>query len=202
MVKCSELPCGWMARHAIVEKLVPKLQEQISDESQAVYIMVELRKLLERDGLKSTYDLVNFYGNWVVHPQLEKCPIADQIVRFFDDLQRIDAGEMRPTKRGISRLIGHVPFQRQLRDCLVHFALPTSLSEDAQFGAFRVELGNVLEECPLLIQKRNGKEAKTCVVESVTVKARRDERNRVIFDWVPTFHTEPEYSMGPISMVF
>lgn len=84
----------------------------------------------------------------------------------------------------------------------MHFSLPTCLSEDAPFAAFRAELGKVIEDCPLLIKSRNQQKAKTCFVESVTVKTRHDELNRVIFDWVPTFHTAPEFPMGPISMIF
>lgn len=91
---------GWMGQHAIAEKLVPKLQEQISDESQVVYIMVELRKLLEHEQVKSRYDIVNFYGNWVVHTKLEQSAIADKIVRFFDDLHRINTGETRAIEPG------------------------------------------------------------------------------------------------------
>jgi len=216
-----------MGRHAIAEKLAPKVQEAITTESQVVYIMVELRKLLEYDHLKSEYDIINFYGNWVVHTKLEQSPIADKIVRYFDRLQTGELGSLDgqtetelyqqvasfrnelveqsvPAKPrdGISRLIGHLPFQNQLRDCLTHFSLPTMLCEDAQFGAFRFQLGKVIEECPLFIQKRYNQEEATRFVESVTVRTRHGEHNRVVFDWGPAFHTEPECKFGPISMIF
>jgi len=191
-----------MGRHAITEKLAPKVQEAITSESQVVYILVELRKLLEHDDLKSKYDIINFYGNWVVHTTLELSPIADKIVRYFDDLHRHQTGEPRKMQSGISRLIGHLPFQNQLRDCLTHFSLPTMLCEDAQFGAFRFQLGKVIEECPLFIQKRYNQEEATRFVESVTVRTRHGEHNRVVFDWGLAFHTEPECKFGPISMIF
>jgi len=227
-----------MGRHAIAEKLAPKVQEAITTESQVVYIMVELRKLLEYDHLKSEYDIINFYGNWVVHTKLEQSPIADKIVRYFDRLQTGELGSLDgqtetelyqqvasfrnelveqsvPAKPrdGISRLIGHLPFQNQLRDCLTHFSLPTMLCEDAQFGAFRVQLGKVIEECPLFILKRKRnhqeattrlaeQEARTRFVESVTVKSRHDELGQVVFEWEPAFHTEPEGPSGSISMIW
>src|ERR1017187_5109537 len=191
-----------MGRHAIAEKLAPKLQEWITNESQVVYIMVELRKLLEHDQLKNKYDIVNFYGNWVVHTKLEQSVMADKIVRYFDDLHPHQTGEPHAIEPGISRLIGHLPFQNQLCECLAYFSLPTSLGEDAQFGAFRTQLGKVIEDCPLFIQNRNQHEAATRFVKSVTVKTRHDELDRVVFDWVAAFHTEPVCQIGPITMIF
>jgi hypothetical protein len=190
-----------MGRHAIAEKLAPRLEEQIRSESQVVYIMVELRKLLEHEQLKATYDIVNFYGNWVVHTKLEDSPIADKIVCYFDDLNRIGAGEELAVEQGISRLIGHMPFQSQLRACLAQLCLSTTLSDDAQFGAFCAELGKVIEDCPLFIRRRKPKRD-TAFVESVTVETRHDDHARVIFDWVPAFHTQPEFPFAGISMVF
>jgi hypothetical protein len=202
LLKCNRLTSGYMGRHAIADKLAPKVQEAITTESQVVYILVELRKLLEHDHLKSKYDIINFYGNWVVHTRLEQSAIAEKIVRYFDDLHRLQTGESRTMQSGISRLIGHLPFQTQLRDCLAHFSLPTMLCEDAQFGAFRVQLGQVIKDCPLFIQNRNHQEEATRFIESVTVKTRHDELGRVVFDWEAAFHTEPEFRCGPISMIF
>lgn len=75
-----------MGRHAIVEKLHPELQKPIETEMQVVYILVELRKLLEHEGKKDAYAVLNFYGNWVVHTKLSASPIADKIVRLFDEM--------------------------------------------------------------------------------------------------------------------
>src|SRR5689334_22719679 len=75
-----------MARNSIVDKLHPELQRPIEAEIQVVYILVELRKLLEHDGKKHAYPVLNFYANWVVHTKLSASPVADRIVRLFDEV--------------------------------------------------------------------------------------------------------------------
>ena len=48
-----------MARHSIVEKLQSALTQPIDAEMHVVYILVELRKLLEHDGKKNLYPVLN-----------------------------------------------------------------------------------------------------------------------------------------------
>ena len=86
-----------MARHSTVDKLHPELQRPIETEMQVVYILVELRKLLEHDGKKYAYPVVNFYGNWVVHTKLSASPVADRIVRLLDEVvyRKIEAADMK-----------------------------------------------------------------------------------------------------------
>ena len=63
--------------HPLVEKLDVELRRPIENELQVVYIFVALRKLLEHDGKKDAYPVLNFYCNWVVHTRLSKSPIAN-----------------------------------------------------------------------------------------------------------------------------
>ncbi len=44
-----------MARHAIIEKLDRELREPIATERQVVYILVEIRKLMERNNDTEKY---------------------------------------------------------------------------------------------------------------------------------------------------
>jgi hypothetical protein len=75
-----------MSRHAIVEKLHGHLAGGIDNEPAVVYLLVELRKLLELDGRKQEFPLLNFYGNWVVHTRLDGSAIADKIIRYMDNM--------------------------------------------------------------------------------------------------------------------
>lgn len=59
-------------REVIIEKINNEIEEGIKKECQVVYIMVELRKLLDQLDQtdcheKGEYKLIRFYADWVVH---------------------------------------------------------------------------------------------------------------------------------------
>jgi hypothetical protein len=41
--------------------------------------------MLEHDNQKDVYPVLNFYGNWVVHTKLSNSPVAEKIIRLFDE---------------------------------------------------------------------------------------------------------------------
>ena len=53
-----------MARHSIVEKLQSEPHRLVETEMQVVYILVEVRKLLEHNSQKDLYPVLNFHGNY------------------------------------------------------------------------------------------------------------------------------------------
>lgn len=58
-----------MARSSIVDKLNIFLSNNLpfSEECQVVYLMVELRKILDHDSDGSKYSLIKFYCDWTLH---------------------------------------------------------------------------------------------------------------------------------------
>jgi hypothetical protein len=60
-----------MARHAIIEKLDIELSQQITSERQVVYILVEIRKLMERNNDTEKCFALNFYCDWAMHTKLD-----------------------------------------------------------------------------------------------------------------------------------
>src|SRR6185295_7947338 len=118
---------------------------RLETESDVVYLMVELRKLLEHDKQKETYPVVNFYCNWSVHTKLTKSSIADRLVTYFDELhKRFEAGFTTiPICDELAGLVGYANLRRELRDCLEHFGLPTAFCvNEGAWGFFLVRLGN------------------------------------------------------------
>ncbi len=68
----------------IIEKLNNISLNYSKTEAETVYIIVEIRKILERDGLKyKDYKLINFYGNWVVHCIIDK---PDNTREYFKEI--------------------------------------------------------------------------------------------------------------------
>ena len=67
----------------IIRKLRDELKETISTERQVVYLMVELRKLLEVTKKKKNYPSLLFHCDWVAHTTLDR-ELAREIVKAFN----------------------------------------------------------------------------------------------------------------------
>ena len=80
----------------IIEKLRDELREHIHSERQVVYILAELRKLLELESLArieagspsdTSYFALQFYCDWAVHVRLDYSG-AQRIVERFNQYQK------------------------------------------------------------------------------------------------------------------
>jgi hypothetical protein len=72
-----------MARDEIVKKLDKFLIDHnpMIEECQIVYLMVEMRKVIDHEKSSSTYPLLKFYGDWTVHT--EKDHITTEIKQMM-----------------------------------------------------------------------------------------------------------------------
>ncbi|HEY1947035.1 MAG TPA: hypothetical protein VGG97_08520 [Bryobacteraceae bacterium] len=189
-----------MARPSIVEKLRSELHRPVKTEMQVVYILVEVRKLIEHDKQQDVYPVLNFYGNWVVHTKLSASAVADRIVRLADEIMyRRANGTVDTTLEDEA-----VDFteERLLRDQLRTFLessdLPTEICTDpARWEAFRKRLVGVIEDVPLELRRSERsatpatKESKpTHFVESVIVKNKSTD-DALNVEWKMVMHSQP-----------
>jgi hypothetical protein len=181
-----------MARHSIVEKLQSELHRPVETEMQVVYILVEVRKLLEHNAQKDLYPVLNFYSNWVVHTRLSASPVADRIVRLFDEIMYRKANDaVDTTLEGKA-----VDFfdERLLRDELRTFLessdLPTEIcTEPVRWHAFRKRLVGVIEDVPLELRPSKAPNP-THFVESVIVKNKSTD-DALHVEWQMVMHSHP-----------
>jgi len=137
-------------RHAIVEKLDSALRKRITSEQQVVYVMVELRKLLELDEIKDRFEALIFHCDWVVHPRLTG-KTASKVLDAFNENARHD-GSRHP----VSGIVGLDNFMSDLTTVLLKYQLPTSLTQNpTQWNAFLRNYGEVVRDCPLLCRDQN-----------------------------------------------
>jgi hypothetical protein len=91
----------------ILTKLAAELHEPIGSERQVVYIMVELRKLIELNGDGAQYKALKLHCDWVAHPRLAGTQ-AQEIVRLFNRYQeltdRASAAQGQPDMSFVGRL--------------------------------------------------------------------------------------------------
>ncbi len=85
-------------------KLERALARPITSEEQVVYILVELRKLMELNGDSLTFPSLQFHCDWVAHPVMDRAP-AKKIVSLFDKHQEVIdntvkalVGSLQPTR--------------------------------------------------------------------------------------------------------
>jgi hypothetical protein len=88
-------------KDAIVEKLNYELGQAFQSERQIVYILVEVRKLLEKEGtlFHECYRSLKLSCDWVVHPKLS-WKSANDIASYFDGYESIFSSKNEPEVSG------------------------------------------------------------------------------------------------------
>ena len=135
----------------LLRKIREQLEQGISTECQVVYLLVEIRKLLDRKRTDcAQYGSLRLYCNWAVHVELSKAQ-AQEIVKKADQLY--------------SKLIKAIPItEEEKNDCRRVFTLEIFKDElnrflseneleplpDAEWNDFLTSFLNVIEDCPLV----------------------------------------------------
>jgi hypothetical protein len=148
-----------MSTPAIIRKLTKELEDGITSEVQVVYLLAGIRKLMERDGIKSQYPYLTFHCDWVLHSELQG-KTAQDILRKFDaahpllrdhNVELHDLpGDLRTEIDTISKMSS---FEKELSSVLTKYGLPplTATRQDG-WPLFLHFYANVIEDIPLLVQ--------------------------------------------------
>jgi hypothetical protein len=89
--------CCRMGRHSIVYKLDQELHNfPIRRESQVVYLLAEIRKLIEheRETDPECYDILELFCNWALHISISRKSNADRIRLFLRSFDMRDGMEV------------------------------------------------------------------------------------------------------------
>jgi hypothetical protein len=168
----------------IVEKLRGELQEPIHSERQVVYILAELRKLMEMESIArsergepadNSYFALKFYCDWAVHVRLGQSG-ARRIVQRFDQYQQFMEELASPGKEGttvdpafleeLDQSLQLTKFRDQLAAYLDFHHLGSEVAtNEERWIAFLAYYFHVIEDAPL-ISEAKGLEW----VDSVAVK--------------------------------
>jgi hypothetical protein len=134
-------------RDELVRKIQYVLERRITTEMEVVYLLVELRKLMDREEYKDP--ILRMFCNWVVHTALEnKTDGSTLILREFDDF----IAEVYERQRSLARFehISFGAFREALTRCFQHFGLSVSFLQTLPewktfFGLYAL----VVSECPI-----------------------------------------------------
>ena|ERR1041385_655474 len=192
-----------MGRDALHDKLGRALQEPIASEAQVVYIIVELRKLMELNGHTeddSPYFALNFYCSWAVHTKMSRSG-AKRIVERFNVYQKtLDAttssGDLAVTipqedLKALAKLDDTLKLS-SFRDQLGKYLKAENLSndiatDDAQWVNFLKYYLRVIEDCPLQcaapLEWVN--EVNVKVIETCEPNAGQEFTVMMAWEWMP-----------------
>ncbi len=130
----------------IIHKLGRVLERQVTSEPLVVYLLVEIRKLMDRKGLQ--YDTLRLCCNWVVHVELSR-DVAQRVVKLVDALYpRLVNGQLTEgDKKALRAFFLMSRFRDELETLLVREGLRRFA--DDEWNGFLACFLNVIEDCPL-----------------------------------------------------
>jgi hypothetical protein len=161
-----------MTQSAIIAKLESLLARGMTDEAEALYLIVEIRKLLEQQEAKKDYEYLTFHCDWAVHATL-RGTTAQRILKLFDaaDIHLKAGVELHDLPGSLKMEIDRISklryFEKEFENFLKSNGLPSLEMTRSDGWIHFVHLyAKIVEECPLVMTAKNG----SATVASVTLK--------------------------------
>jgi hypothetical protein len=170
-----------MARDSIIMKLARELEEPVDSERHVVYVLVELRKLIEIDQDGANYKALKFCCDWVAHPVLNGTE-AQNIVRQFDKYQALmdtvnnaASGQVPGIDLSFLQSFGEIlrlsKFRTELGGYLRLHGLDSRFADDnREWTQFLTHYTSIIEDCPLKCVGRGLKHVDEVVLKVMDVK--------------------------------
>jgi hypothetical protein len=137
-----------MARDVLIQKIGDTLVAGIENEQAVVYLLVEIRKLADRDRYKDP--VVRMFCNWVVHTDLANKGEGSTLFLAALD-KEIDDAVARNKSINSLPVFRFETFRESLRQFLRHFKLPDQLVRvEKKWRLFIMLYASVVSECPII----------------------------------------------------
>jgi hypothetical protein len=161
-----------MAPPAIIAKLQTLLAKGVATEAEALYLIVEVRKLLEQQQAKKQYEYLTFHCDWAVHPTLNG-PTAQKLLEQFDAANihlksGVKLSDLPDSLRmQIDRISKMELFEEEFETFLVANGITSvETSRSDGWNHFLHLYGKIVEDCPLVMTPKNH----SASIENVTLK--------------------------------
>lgn len=167
----------------IQEKLQREIDAGISKESQVVYFLAGVRKMLEQDGDPPKFAYLKFHCDWALHAKLRGTP-AQNVLKILDPTySALLKRESIPDWSDASKLSKMELFEEQLSQFLSEQSLTDFTKVLNHWVRFIFNYSRVIEDCPLEIRSDNPIGIKSVVVR-VSESAKLIEDHKVFrIDW-------------------
>ena len=146
-----------MTRNEIVGKLESALSVPIKRESDVVYVLVGVRKLLEQESGGAEYDTLKFYCDWAVHCRLDRKGAKLFVGKINEYLERIlKDGLTQEELKELEKLLYLESLRQELREFLQAQGLPGFICENGQWSDFLGLYSRIVQDCPLVCEVQGG----------------------------------------------
>lgn len=160
----------------IILKLRDLIRNGINTEAEVVYLMVQVRKLIESERL-TDFENLKFHSDWVVHSKLSGRK-AQEVLKQFDEANVLlrDGIELEDLpsllRNEIDQLSKLDIFREELDRFLDGHSLPLINSHEEGWTKFLLLYASIIEDCPLEMTAM----ATRASVEKVTVKLEKAQQ--------------------------
>ncbi len=142
-----------MARDSIVEKLDQETRLVLRRESQVLYIVAEIRKVIEheRERAPTAYEVLELFCNWALHIRISRKSNAERIRLFFAAFDMKDGMSMHDFFRTefFNRMMQLSVLRCEMRRFLMDHGLPCTLvNEHKSWSAFIYLYTSIVSEVP------------------------------------------------------
>jgi len=140
----------------ILRKIRGELERGIKSECQVVYLLVEIRKLMDKSNVpRHSYESLRLYCDWVVHVDIDRNAVAKRIVRTADDIfAKLIRGSLADHETSVlKRVFSLDVFREELGQFLEENRMRRF--SGSEWNAFAACFLNVIEDCPLLCKGDN-----------------------------------------------
>jgi len=135
-----------MAREQIIEKLNAALTTMPTSESDVVYILSRIRKILELNNHPKKYCCLNFYCNLALHSKIDRLPQSTK-----EMLLRMRDGELDSSAFENS-ILWYQDLHEQLKVFLDEFNLPNTIyTEKRGVINFNQLLNDIYSDTPIIV---------------------------------------------------
>ncbi|MGD0698056.1 MAG: hypothetical protein ABSA41_18055 [Terriglobia bacterium] len=173
---------------AIQEKLEAILGEPPRTEADVVYVLVEIRKFLEREGKakEDEFSTLKFFCDWVLHVELEGTGARKVLASLDPEIGvsgPVNLPEVKPSS-ALYRLLSLESLLEEIMRFCTENKLPTDWAFKPTMWRECMRLyGQVVMDCPLAITRKG---ASTRYIKQLTImnmKNSQDHLDKRAFSW-------------------
>jgi hypothetical protein len=119
------------------------------EQCHVLYLMVEIRKVLEKDKYPSSFDVLRFYGNWCAHPSIENgSPFKDIVIPLINDAIRRNIAATDTIQKGseLAKFLSLEFLRENLQGFLIQNDISAAATEGDKWQNFRFMLFQIISE--------------------------------------------------------
>lgn len=176
----------------IVQKLQGEISKGFRRESQVVYLLAGIRKILEQENRSSTFEYLKFHCNWALHARLDGS-FAQKVLGYFDsEHSRLIAKKELTSQSEALRISKMETFREEISKFLKSYSI-MDFSQDAdKWTKFLYLYSCVIEDCPLIIRANNCIHIQEVVVSVEKAKELKNNQQLFKVSWLIKDKNEKE----------